>query len=365
MSKKVFIVAGEPSGDIHAAELIEALRAQFPQNKYYSAGGPLLKECSEQVCDLMQIAVTGFFEVISYLPKIWPLFHGLVDRINEIDPDIVIFTDFPDFNFRLAKKVAKPGRKLVYFISPQLWAWRKGRINLVKQYFDKMLVIFPFEEKFYKDNGVEATFVGHPMVNLIESVEKSKTSVESTVKHIALLPGSRRKEVRNNLKAMVDAASKLDVMGQYKFTLLKHPRLDEGLFAYAAQAAHVKIVECDPYELFAKIDGAIACSGTVTFELAMFSVPTVVMYKMAWSTYLIASLLVKLDAISMANIILGKRVFPEFIQQEATAANLADALDLILNDSDQNTFVINELERLRSIMEQFDAQKAALAVVDE
>lgn len=364
MATKIFIVAGEPSGDIHAAELIEALKKSNSSIDCYSAGGPLLKKCTNQVVDLMQIAVTGFFEVISYLPKIWPLFHGLVDKINEIDPDVVIFTDFPDFNFRLAKKVAKPGRKLVYFISPQLWAWRKGRIKLVKKYMDKMLVIFPFEEQFYKDNGVDSVFVGHPMVNLISGVAKKGSKVDGSTKHIALLPGSRRKEVRFNLQTMLDSAQELAAKGYYRFTVLKHPRLDKELFAAAYESKHVEVVECEPYDLFAQIDGAIACSGTVTFELAMFAVPTVVMYKMANLSYLIAKSLVKLDSISMANIILGKHVFPEFIQEKANAVDISNALDKLINDPEKNKETTADLEQLAKLMQAFDAQKAAAAIID-
>lgn len=364
MSKKIFIVAGEPSGDIHAAELVEALQELHPESKYYSAGGPLLGKSTNQVCDLMQIAVTGFFEVLSYLPKIWPLFHRLVDTINEIDPDVVIFTDFPDFNFRLAKKVAKPGRKLVYFISPQLWAWRKGRIKLVKKLMDQMLVIFPFEEKFYKDNGVDAVFVGHPMINMIDGLNIESKKIDSDIKHIALLPGSRRKEVKYNLETMVDSAKLMSENAAYRFTVLKHPRLDPELFEYAKASEFIEVVEMEPYELFSNIDGAIACSGTVTFELALFDVPTVVMYKMAKSTHLIARALVKLDAISMANIILGNIVFPEFIQEQASAQNISISMESILNDHKKNEYVKAELKRLKTMMTAFDAKKAARAVFD-
>lgn len=360
--KKIFIIAGEPSGDIHAAELIEALQKFAPDAQYFSAGGPLLKKNTTQIVDLMQIAVTGFLEVISYLPKIFPIFNGLVDKINEIDPDVVIFTDFPDFNFRLAKKVAKPDRKLVYFISPQLWAWRKGRIKLVEKYMDQMLVIFPFEEQFYKEHGVEAAFVGHPMVNLINDIEISSSN-ENTAKHIAILPGSRRKEVKSNLEVMVETAETLYSKGGYRFTVLKHPRLDSSLFAVAEQSDCIEIVECQPYELFKQIDGAIACSGTVTFELAMFEVPTVVVYKMAAITYFIAKALVNLDAISMPNIILGHHVFPEFIQQEASASNIATALDNILNNELSCAKVAEELKKLKEIMKPFDSAIAAKAIL--
>jgi len=354
---KLFIVAGEPSGDMHATELVHALTSASPDIDVYSAGGPELAACSTQVADLASLAVTGFFEVLSYLPTIIRMFNHIAAKIEEIDPDVVIFTDYPDFNFRLAKRVAKPGRKLVYFISPQLWAWRKGRLKLVKKYIDKMLVIFPFEEAFYRENGVEAAFVGNPLVNTIPAMKEEKKG-DTGPRRILLLPGSRSKEVKSNLTTMCDAKKAMDGKIDARFSVLKHPSLDPALFAIA-QKAGIRVFEGNPHDEFQQVDLAIACSGTVTFELALSGVPTVVLYRMNPVTYHVAKRLVKVDAISIPNLILGHHVFPELIQEAASPEGIAHEVLAILNDQERLARIRNELTRFRTLVKAFDADYAA------
>ncbi|VFQ45208.1 lipid-a-disaccharide synthetase [Desulfoluna butyratoxydans] len=342
---------------MHATELVHALKNASPDIDVYSAGGPGLAACSTQVADLASHAVTGFFEVISYLPTLIRIFNRIADQIEEIDPDVVIFTDYPDFNFRMAKRVAKPGRKLVYFISPQLWAWRKGRLKLVKQYIDKMLVLFPFEETFYRDNGVEAAFVGNPLVNTITAMKKDTTG-NTGPRRILLLPGSRRKEVKSNLATMCEAKKGIDARMDASFSVLKHPSLDATLFDSAHEAG-IRVYEGNPHDEFQNVDLAIACSGTVTFELALSGVPTVVLYRMNPVTYHLAKRLVKVDAISIPNLILGHHVFPELIQDAATPEGIADEVVAILSDPDRLGRIRSELGRFRTLVKAFDADYAA------
>ncbi len=357
---KLFIVAGEPSGDMHATELVHALKAKSPDIDVYSAGGPELAACSTQVTDLSSLAVTGFFEVISYLPTIIRKFNHIVAEVEKIDPDVVVFTDYPDFNFRLAKRLAKPGRKLVYFISPQLWAWRKGRLKLVKKLIDKMLVIFPFEEAFYKENGVEAAFVGNPLVNTIPAMkEMSKES--GAPRRILLLPGSRSKEVKSNLPTMCDAKLRMEGRIDADFSVLKHPSLDPALFE-CATAAGIRVFEGNPHKEFQSTDLAIACSGTVTFELALSGVPTVVLYRMSPVTYHIAKALVRVDAISIPNLILKHHVFPELIQDAASPEGIAEEVLSILNNPKRLAEIREELGRFRTLVKAFDADYAAREV---
>jgi len=360
---KIFIVAGEHSGDSHAAELIHALKNARPDADYYSAGGKELAKCTTQVVDLTQIAVTGFFEVISFLPKILQIMKALVKDIEDINPDIVIFTDFPDFNFNLAKRIKKPHRKLVYFISPQLWAWRKGRINTVKKLFDKMLVIFPFEATFYRKQKVKATFVGNPIVNTIRQRQISSKPLEKSKKpRILLLPGSRIKEINMNLTAMVDAKFLIEKKIDADFAILKHPELDMALFDYATQKG-VDIIENDSFDEFTRTDLAIACSGTVTLELALSGVPSVVMYKMASSTYFIAKALIKVSGISMPNIILGHHVFPELIQDAANPLAISENVIAIMSDEKRYNDIKKELKRLHSLISPFDPKLAASEIL--
>ena len=358
---KLFIVAGEPSGDMHATELVHALKQTSPDIELYSAGGPELAKCTTQVADLASHAVTGLFEVLSYLPTIVRVFNQIAAKIEEIDPDVVVFTDYPDFNFRMAKRVAKPGRKLVYFISPQLWAWRKGRLKLVKQFIDKMLVIFPFEEGFYKENGVKAAFVGNPLVNTIAQMKPHATETDAP-QRILLLPGSRRKEVKANLPVMAAAKKRLAGRVDARFSVLKHPSLDPELFQ-CAQDAGIEIFEGNPHEEFQSVDLAIACSGTVTFELALSGVPTVVLYRMNAITYHVVKRLVKVDAISIPNLILKHHVFPELIQNDASPDGIADEVASILNSPDRLTHIRSELTRFRTLVKAFDADYAANEII--
>jgi len=360
---KIFIVAGEPSGDFHAAELIHALKKARPDAAFYSAGGRELKECTVQVADMTEIAVTGILEVLSFMPKILAISKHLKQEIDRIDPDIVIFTDFPDFNFNLAAKVAKPGRKLVYFISPQLWAWRKGRIRLVKRLIDKMLVIFPFEAEFYRKQKVRATFVGNPLVNTIRKHQREGLSRTKNEKpRVLLLPGSRRKEIRMSLETMCQAKRLMEQQLDGEFAVLKHRDLPMELFQPALDAG-LEIIEGNPFEEFARTDLALACSGTVTVELALSGVPAVVMYKMAPVTYFMAKAMVKVSAISMPNIILGHHVFPELIQDEASPENMARHALAILKDPEHYRAIQTELKRLYDMLGPFDPRLAASEVL--
>lgn len=342
---------------MHATELVHALKSASPDIEVYSAGGPGLAACSTQVADLASLAVTGFFEVLSYLPTIIGMFNHIAAKIEAIDPDVVIFTDYPDFNFRLAKRVAKPGRKLVYFISPQLWAWRKGRLKLVKKYIHKMLVIFPFEEAFYRENGVEAAFVGNPLVNTIPAM-KAEPPIDHGTRRVLLLPGSRRKEVRSNLATMCEAKKAMEGRLDARFSVLKHPSLEPALFADAEEAG-IRVFEGNPHDEFQQVDLAMACSGTVTFELALSGVPTVVLYRMNPVTYHVAKRLVKVAAISIPNLILGHHVFPELIQEAATPEGLATEALAILNDPERLARIRDELARFRTLVKAFDPDYAA------
>lgn len=360
---KIFIIAGEPSGDFHASELIRALKDARPEAEFFSAGGPELKQCTRQVADLSEIAVTGLFEVLSFLPTIFRVAGNLVKQIQTIDPDIVIFTDFPDFNFHIAKRIAKPGRKLVYFISPQLWAWRKGRIRLVKQLMDKMLVIFPFEAVFYRKQKVGATFVGNPVVNTIRHHQyKPSARKHPDKKRILILPGSRTKEIRMNLPAMVEAKRLIEKTIDVEFSVLKHPSLSPELFQ-CAYDANIDVIEGNSFDEFADADFAIACSGTVTVELALSGVPAVVMYRMAPATFYLVKAMVRVSAISMPNIILGHHVYPELIQHEATSENIALQTISFLTDETKYNEAKHELKRLHNLLMPFDARLAASEVL--
>ena len=366
-ARKVFVLAGEVSGDIHAAAIVQAIGARDPQARFYSAGGPQLKAVSEQVVDTCSHAVMGFVEVFASLPKQLEMFAEIKRRIAEIDPDVVVFVDCPEFNLRMAKAVKKQGRRLVYFISPKFWVWREGRVKTVKDCIDAMLVIFPFEVGFYAKHGVKAVYVGHPLVTKAQPHQSTRAAYQADIDHephVLLLPGSRRKEIRMCLSMMADAADLLRArVPRVRFTAVKHPTLPAEMFA-GLSARGIDVVETyDPYPVFAKSDAAMACSGTVTYELAVLRVPTTVMYTVHPLTYVLGRMLVKVRWISMLNIILGKTVFPELIQRDATPENLAAHTQAFLTDDACRRAVYGDLDAFYRQVAPFDADKAAAAVL--
>src|SRR5258706_2964052 len=213
MARKLLISAGEASGDIYGAQLVEALRQLDPTLQFFGLGGEAMRAAGcENVIESKNVAVAGITEVVKHLPPIYRQFHRLLTEVDERKPSAAVLIDFPDFNFRLARELHKRGVPVIYFVSPQLWAWRKGRLKLVQRYVNKMLVIFPFEEEFYRQHGVAAEYVGHPLAELAPPATAREEfaahyALDSAKPWIALLPGSRRKEVQMNLPEMLKAAS--------------------------------------------------------------------------------------------------------------------------------------------------------------
>ena len=361
-SKRVLIVAGESSGDIHGAELAHALRRHDPNVQLYSAGGERLAGVTQQIMDLTVIAVTGLVSVIRDLPRILRLFDHLVKKIEEVDPDIVVLVDFPDFNLRLARKVRRKGRRIAYFISPQLWAWRKGRIRIIKKFIDKMLVIFPFESAFYHRHGIDAVYVGNPLVNTMKALAAMPKSETGTAKTVLLLPGSREREVRFHLEPMIGAARLLRQSQPVRCVICKHPGLDAALFA-SALAAEVEVTEQVDYSLFRQADIAIAASGTVTFELALLKVPTVVIYRLDHLSFVILRALVNIPYMAMVNLIMDKQVFPELLQYEADPVRIAEEANKLLTDKALSERISCDLQRFLEVMTPFDPARASREVL--
>ena len=354
---KIIIVAGDPSGDLHGAHLASKIKELNPVAEIYSAAGSNLAGCSRQIVDLTQIAVTGIFEVLTYFSKILKIFNDLVRRIVELEPAAVVLIDFPDFNLRLAKKLKARGLKVIYYISPQIWAWRKNRIKLVERYVDKMIVIFPFEEEFYRRHGVKAKYVGHP---LIESV---RTFAEGPKELITFLPGSRRKEVLKHLPLMIAAKKLLEGCG-LKFAALKHPGLVSELFA-GALAEDIEVNE-NKDDLFSRTFVAVTSSGTATLELALAGIPSVVIYKMGFLSWLILKNIVNVDFIAMANIIAKEKVMPELIQYRATPANIASECRRLIEDKQLYALTKKKLVGIKEVLGEEPASlNAARRILEE
>lgn len=350
---KVLISAGEASGDMYGAALLDALRAEAERSgqviESFGLGGQRMREAGcDTVIDANRVAVVGLTEVLSHLPQIYGEFHKLLKEIDLRKPDVAVLIDFPDWNLRLAKQLKRRGIPVVYYVSPQLWAWRKGRIKQIQKYVRKMLVIFPFEQDFYAKNNVEAQFVGHPLAD----VEVAQTRINTG--RIALLPGSRRKEIRMNLPTMLAAAARLG--GEYEFQIPCASTIDHAWMqsevervkhSIGAGEMRIELTE-DSKATLASSRAAIVASGTATVEAAVIGVPFVMIYMVSRMTYSIGKNLVDVPHYGMVNLIAGRRVVPELIQQDFTAERVVSELEPLIADGPRREQMLRDLAEVRA-----------------
>ncbi len=356
------LVAGDPSGDLHASNLIKALKRRDPSVRVAAVGGPLCRAVADEFLeDLASRGVTGFLEPALNIPFLFKLAGRLRAFITGRRPDALICVDYYGFNRRILPFAKAAGVPAFYFVSPQVWASRPGRIKVLKRLVDKMLVIFPFEEKLYREAGVPAEFVGHPLLDLIP--EPKDPGERSNL--IGLLPGSRSSELRRHLPVFLEAFRLLRVTNRF---------LEARLFAAASQpdSAYgrlpdgVTLVREQDYARRAELDLAICSSGTATLENALLGIPMVVVYKLSWPTYAIARALVKVKHIAMANLLAGKTVVPELIQRDATAARIFIEASALLDDPAKAAAMrVALLKVRRSLGEPGAADRAAAAVLAE
>ncbi len=362
---RIFISAGEPSGDAHAGALAAELRKLKPALDFRALGGERLAEAGATlVHHYRDIAVVGLVEVLKHYPQLKRVFDDLVADFDSHRPDLLVLVDFPDFNLRLAEKAAARGIPIVYYISPQVWAWRKGRIKQLKRLVKKMLVILPFEREIYEQAGVPVAFTGHPLADHYAPPDAARDAgvvQEFRARHalsqdaplIGLLPGSRRGEVARLLPPLLGAAKILAAEFPAAHFLIPAPEtLADENFAVAAGIPQVKIIRNDYPELLRSLDAVAVASGTATLECGWHGIPGGMVYRIAPVTYLIAKRLVKVPHVALVNLVAdlpqGGRVYPELIQGDCTPEKIAALLRPLLGDP---------VERTR--------QRAALAIVRE
>jgi lipid-A-disaccharide synthase len=333
-------------------------------------GGPRMAAAGvEIVVRSEDMAVMGFTEIVRHLPRIYGEFRKLKRAIRERRPTVAVLIDFPEIHFRLAKELHRLGVPVIYFVSPQLWAWKQGRIRKVRKFVKRMLVIFPFEEKFYRDRGVAAEFVGHPLADLPPpSITRQQFAVENGLDPaqiwIGLLPGSRLKEIEANLPEMLEAARNLltpdparaNTEKTYEFLIPLAPTLDAAqrkavlrMVEKLGGGLPVRLVDDARAALF-HARASVVASGTATVEAALIGNPFVVVYRVSWLTYAIARRLVKVPHVAMANLIAGKRVVPELIQNDFTAANIVQHLRQLLPDGLARESMMKELGAIREAL---------------
>jgi lipid-A-disaccharide synthase len=333
---RILISAGEASGEMYGAQLIESLKRQQPSLHFFGAGGERMRAAGcETVVDARDLAVVGITEILSHLPKIYGLFQQLIRAADVEPPDLAIVIDSPAFNWRVARQMHKRRIPVVYYVCPQFWAWRQGRVRLLRKYVDKALVIFPFEEKFYCDRGVDAMFVGHPLASLARpKVSRldyaAQHGLDTAKTWITLMPGSRVKEVRMNLPTILEAAARLGA--SYEFLLPVAPTLErKWLELLIGSGTRVRLVTGALPALVHSRAGIIA-SGTATVEAALMGTPFVMVYRVSPLTYLLGRSRVKVPHFAMVNLIAGKAVVPELVQQDFTAEKVSAEIVKILSD---------------------------------
>ena len=338
---RVMISCGEPSGDLYAGALASEILKIEPGAIISGFGGERLRAAGASlVRDFRGVSVTGLTEALRVIPRSWQNYRALVRAADDERPDVFVPIDFPDFNFFLARALHARGIPIVYYISPQLWAWRRGRLKTMKRVADRVLVIFPFEQAFYEAAGVPATFVGHPLLEMTAPDADRGTflrreGLDPARPVVAMLPGSRRNELRTILPDLVKTAGLIAArVPSSQFLVARAPHLDDELFAslsaWPAQAAKPVIVEGATDAVLASADVAVLASGTVTVQAALHGCPMVVVYRVGPLTYRLGKPLVHVDTYAMANLVAGRRVVPELIQDDFTPdAAAAEALRVL------------------------------------
>jgi lipid-A-disaccharide synthase len=353
---------------MYGAQLIEELRPVLLDRsspsatpspiQFFGVGGDKMRAAGcEIVVDARDLAVVGITEILSHLARIWKLFQKLIHRADEIRPDLAIVIDSPAFNWRVARQMKKRGVPVVYYVCPQFWAWRQGRVRLLRKYVDKALVIFPFEEQFYCDRGVNAEFVGHPLAELpLPEVSREQYAQEHDLdpqkQWITLMPGSRVKEVRMNLPGIMDAAKLLG--GKYEFVLPVAPTLDRNFVADTLRSLGVppgslRLVP-DALPALAHSRAGIVASGTATVEAAMMNTPFVMVYRVTPLTHLLGRWTVKVPFFAMVNLIAGEKVVPELVQQDFTPTKVVAELHKIIPDGEARQQMSAGLEKVRALL---------------
>jgi len=374
---RVMISCGEPSGDLYAGALAAEIRRREPDADIFGFGGPRLTAAGGRLIGNFQgISVTGLTEALRVLPRSFAMLRLLTAAARDERPDVFVAIDFPDFNFRLMAAVHRLGIPVVYYISPQLWAWRPGRMQTMKQYVARVLVIFPFEEELYRRAEIPVDFIGHPLVDLIRvraprAALLREHGLEPAAPTVALLPGSRPNELRRIVPGIAAAlpliASRVPGV---QFVVAAAPNLPDTLFAPLISAGcgfgRTAMVHERTDDVLAASDVVITASGTATVQAALHERPMVVVYKLSPLTYRLGKPFVRVDTYAMANLVAGKRIVPELIQDEFTSARVADECVRLLTDEELRQRTRDELrrvgERLGGVGASGRAAEAVLAV---
>jgi lipid-A-disaccharide synthase len=368
------IVAGEASGDRYGAGLIRAIHATRHDVTFTGIGGRDMRNAGmSPVTDAEQIAVLGFFEVLTSLPRIRGAFRLCVKEL-ETRPDLALLIDYPGFNLRLARRAREANVPVYYFVSPQVWAWKPGRVRTIAETVRKMLVIFPFEEAFYKEQGIDATFVGHPLIEILRAAGPRLTREEAARRFgldpnrriIGLLPGSRIKEARRNLPPILGGARILqERFNDLQFLIPVASTLTRETMAGMVDLPGVVFTQDALYEALNLCEAAVVSSGTATVEVGLIGVPMVIVYRLHPLTYRLARRMTQLETFGMVNLVAGRRIVPELIQHECTSEKIAASIERYLVDAEHAERTREALLEMRGALGGPGAFEAAAAIIGE
>ncbi len=371
--KQILIICGEASGDLNAANLVNAVKTIAPETGFSCVGGEMLRQSGAKViCDIKELSVIGLFDVFSKLPRFFALKKRILQELKQSKFDAVIFVDFSGFNLRLAREINKT-IPAIYYISPQVWASRPGRIKTIKKYIDRMLVLFKFEKDFYAKFGIQAEFIGHPLLDIVKpTMDKpgllSNLGFSGGKKTFALLPGSRCAEVEKILPVMLNACRLLEnKLGSIQIVIAKSTQVDWAVYKRITDRfnLNIKIIEGKTYDCINIADFCLVASGTATLEAAIMQKPFAVVYKMGWLNYLLYRPQVKVKFISLVNILSGRLIVPEFVQFNADPKKISSlAINLLKNPAELDKIRQNLVKLNEMLGEKGASQRAARIITD-
>ena len=359
ISPSLMIVTGEASGDLHGAHVVREIKKILPAIECYGIGGTQMLQAGVDIdTNVSELSVVGLVEVLKHYPRLRKILNKTKDTLKQKKPDLLILIDSPDFNLPLAKSAKQCGIKVLYYISPQIWAWRKNRIKLIQKYVDMMAVVFPFEEKFYLDAGVPVEYVGHPLTReAIVTVGKSQflntMGLTSSKKLVGLFPGSRVSEIDNNYPILLHAAKALlQQREDIQFITPIASTLSKDLIQKHISEIGLEVFTTSDniYNVINACDAIAAASGTVTLQITLMQVPMLIVYKISPTTYRIFKRIVKFSYAGIANVIAGKEISREFIQAEATTENILNELNKLLSDEKYIVEMKNNMQAIKKVL---------------
>lgn len=375
VSDNVVIITGESSGELYGSLLAVALRGLNPDVRLYGVGGEKMKQAGVELFSGISSAF-GLFEALGSLRAVRETYRRTADALERLSPPVVVLVDYPDFNFRVARAAKRMGIKVLYYVSPQVWAWRSGRVKAMKEFVDRMAVILPFEKAIYDDEGIPCEFVGHPILDEIRTVENngseefiSGAGLDASRPLVSLLPGSRPGELKRHLPLLLDALR--GIKGEFprhQFVVPVAPNMDAGRFRPLLEkfeAEGAKVVTGRALSALAASEAAVITSGTAALQAALLGTPFVVIYKMFPLTFHVMRHIVKLSSITLANIVLGRRVAPELIQKDATTDNVISHLRVLLTDTERKESMKESFLELRAFFDGKDASERVARMVAE